>query len=142
MDHRSTLIRNVEIPSTLPPMDTLTKLNGSILLKEVNPEEDGIRIEGDLLWRGYFEEGGGECLWEGAEYFSETLPAHTLRRADPTLIEPSILSLEGEALSGNTFRLTFDIRWFEDEEAVTEDKKESEEKVIDIRPSEKQEERK
>lgn len=117
MDHRSTLIRNVEIPSTLPSMDTLTKLNGSILLKEVTSEEDGIRIEGDLLWRGYFEEGGGDCLWEGAEYFTETIPQSTLRKADPPVIEPKILSLEGEALSENTFRLTFDIRWFEEEKA-------------------------
>ncbi len=140
MDHRSTLIRNVEIPSTLPPMDTLTKLNGSILLKEVTSEENDIRIEGDLLWRGYFEEGGGECLWEGAEYFTETIPNSALRQADPPLIEPKILSLEGEALSENTFRLTFDIRWFEDEEKEAAEPKKEKEAIIDIKPTEKREE--
>ena len=139
MDHCSTLIRNVEIPSTLPSMDTLTKLNGSILLKEVTAEEDGIRIEGDLLWRGYFEEGGGECLWEGAEYFTETIPGHTLRRADPSLIEPKILALKGESLSESTFRLTFDIRWFEDEEKEEKAEKEEEkaETVAESRSDEK-----
>ena len=100
-------------------MDTLTDLAGSLIIKEVTPEDDGIRIEGDLLWRGYFEEGGGECLWEGAEYFSETIENAALRGADADLIEPKLMSLKGEAISDSTYRLTFDIRWFEEPESIT-----------------------
>lgn len=132
MDHRSTLIRNVEIPSTLPPMDTLTNLTGSIIIKDVTTDNDSIRIEGDLLWRGYFEEGGGECLWEGAEYFSENIHSNAIHRADPPLIEPTILSLDGEALSESTFRLTFDIRWFEDNSSSAKNK--NDETIIDVEP--------
>lgn len=115
MDYRSTLIRNVEIPSTLPSMETLTKLTGSIIIKDVEQAETGVRIEGDLLWRGFFEEegaDGGECLWEGAEYFAETIDGDTLRTASPPLIEPQVVSVKGEALSDSTFRLAFDIRWY------------------------------
>lgn len=115
MDYRSTLIRNVEIPSTLPSMDTLTKLAGSIIIKDVEQEDTGIRIEGDLLWRGFFEEegvDGGECLWEGAEYFAETIDGDTLRVSSPPLIDPQVVSLKGESLSESTFRLAFDIRWY------------------------------
>lgn len=116
MEHRSTIIRNVEIPSTLPPMQTLTKLTGSILLKEVEPEDDGIHIEGDLLWRGYFEENSEDCLWEGAEYFTETITGETLRKAESPIIEPEIISLDGAPLSEHSFRLTFDIRWYKQPE--------------------------
>ena len=115
MDYRSTLIRNVEIPGTLPSMETLTKLTGSIIIKDVEQAETGIRIEGDLLWRGFFQEegvDGGECLWEGAEYFAETIDGDSLRTAAPPLIEPQVISVEGEALSNSTFRLAFDIRWY------------------------------
>jgi hypothetical protein len=115
MDYRSTLIRNVEIPSTLPSMETLTKLTGSIIIKDVEQAETGVRIEGDLLWRGFFEEegaDGGECLWEGAEYFAETIDGDKLRTASSPLIEPQVVSLKGEALSDSTFRLAFDIRWY------------------------------
>lgn len=115
MEHRSTLIRTVEIPSTLPSMDTLTDLRGSLILKEVTPNDNALQVEGDLLWRGYFEEGGGECLWEGAEYFSETLRGDDLRSTELPMIEPEILSLTGEALSDSTYRLKFDIRWYETE---------------------------
>ncbi|MBQ6809801.1 MAG: LysM peptidoglycan-binding domain-containing protein [Firmicutes bacterium] len=115
MDHRSTLIRSVEIPDTLPPMNTLTELKGSLILKEVSAENEGIRIEGDLLWRGYFEE-SDECLWEGAEYFSETIPTSSLRNAPRDNITPEILSLKGESITDSIYRLTFDIRWFEEEE--------------------------
>lgn len=119
MDYRSTLIRNVEIPSTLPAMETLTNLEGSIILKDVEPTASGVRIEGDLLWRGFFEEdgtNGGECLWEGAEYFAEVIDTEALRAASPPLIEPQVVSLIGEALSESTFRLAFDIRWYGEEE--------------------------
>lgn len=116
MEHRSTIIRNVEIPSTLPPMQTLTKLTGNILLKEVEPEDDGIHIEGDLLWRGYFEENAEECLWEGAEYFTETITGETLRKANSPIIEPEIISLDGAPLSEHSFRLTFDICWYKQQE--------------------------
>lgn len=121
MEYRSTLIRNVEIPSTLPNMDTLTDLQGSLILKEVTPKNNAITIEGDLLWRGYFKESGDECLWEGAEYFSETIRGEDLRSAETPLIEPQILSLSGESLSDSTYRLTFDIRWYE---TATEEKAE------------------
>lgn len=113
MEYRSTLIRNVEIPSTLPSMDTLTDLRGSLILKDVTTKDDAITIEGDLLWRGYFKEYGDECLWEGAEYFSETICDQELRNAAPPLIEPQLLSLSGESLSDSTYRLSFDIRWYE-----------------------------
>lgn len=115
MDYRSTLIRNVEIPSTLPSMETLTKLEGSIILKDVEQVETGVRIEGDLLWRGFFEEegiDGGECLWEGAEYFAETIDGDALRAASPPLIEPRVVAIKGESLSDSTFRLAFDVRWY------------------------------
>ncbi len=111
MDHRSTLVREVEVPSTLPPMETLTKLTGSVLMKDVAADEEGLRLEGDLLWRGYFEEGGGECLWEGAEFFSEVL-AGDARGVLPE-IEPEITALRGESLSEKTYRMAFDIRWFD-----------------------------
>ncbi len=123
MDYRSTLIRNVEIPSTLPSMETLTKLTGSIIIKDVEQAETGVRIEGDLLWRGFFEEegaDGGECLWEGAEYFAETIDGDTLRTASPPLIEPQVVSIKGEALSDSTFRLAFDIRWYGQPESEEE----------------------
>ncbi len=111
MDHRSTLIRNVDIPATLPPMETLTKLTGSVLLKDVTVTEEGLRIEGDLLWRGYFESGGEDCLWEGAEFFSELLPDRGLVRDQETTVDPSILSLKGEPISEDVYRLTYEIRW-------------------------------
>ena len=119
MEHRTTLIRNVEIPSTLPSMDTLTDLKGSLILKEVTPEDHALRIEGDLLWRGYFKE-SEDCLWEGAEYFAETIRSEELRGAEISAIEPQILSLTGESLSNSTYRLTFDIRWCETAESITE----------------------
>lgn len=112
MDYCSTLVRNVEIPSTLPSMDTLTNLCGSIILKDVTSKDDAVTIEGDLLWRGYFEESREECLWEGAEYFSETIQNDKLRCAEPSLIDPQILSLTGSPLSDNTYRLSFEIRWY------------------------------
>ena len=115
MDYRSTLIRSVEIPTTLPPMNTLTDLAGSMIIKDVATDDNGVRVEGDLLWRGYFEEGGGDCLWEGAEYFTEIIPTNSLRDADATKIEPKIMSMKGESVSDDIYRLTFDIRWFEDE---------------------------
>lgn len=128
MEYRSTLIRNVEIPSTLPSMDTLTDLRGSIILKEVTPKENAVTIEGDLLWRGYFAEGGDECLWEGAEYFSETIPHEELRCADPSLIDPQILSLTGSPVSDTTYRLSFDIRWYE---SATADHSENSESIVE-----------
>ena len=117
MEHRTTLIRNVEIPSTLPSMDTLTDLKGSLILKEVSPGDNALLIEGDLLWRGYFKE-SEDCLWEGAEYFSETIRSEELRNAEISTIEPQILSLTGESLSDTTYRLTFDIRWCETAEST------------------------
>lgn len=136
MDYRSTLIRNVEIPSTLPSMETLTKLEGSIILKDVEQVETGVRIEGDLLWRGFFEEegiDGGECLWEGAEYFAETIDGDALRAASPPLIEPRVVAIKGESLSDSTFRLAFDVRWYgqpeneeEYKEAMAKDSKSAE----------------
>ena len=111
MDHRSTLVRNVDIPATLPPMETLTKLTGSILLKDVSSTAEGLRIEGDLLWRGYFESGGEDCLWEGAEFFSELLPDRDLLQDQEITINPSILSLKGEPISEKVYRLTYEIRW-------------------------------
>lgn len=121
MEFRSTLIRNVEIPPTLPSMDTLTNLKGSLILKEVNRNENNLQIEGDLLWRGYFAESGDECLWEGAEYFSEHLTDDKLRGENTPLIEPEILSLRGESISDDRYQLTFDIRWFEMENSVKEE---------------------
>lgn len=132
MDYRSTIIRNVEIPSTLPPMETLTELTGSIILKEVSLEEDDLRIEGDLLWRGYFEENEGECLWEGAEYFRETLSRPELRDGEITDIEPKILSLTGESLSESTYRLTFDVLW--DSGSITSERKAEEPPKAEERP--------
>lgn len=126
MEHRTTLIRNVEIPSTLPSMDTLTDLKGSLILKEVTPEDNAVLIEGDLLWRGYFQK-SEDCLWEGAEYFSETIRSEELRGAEISTIEPQILSLTGESLSDSTYRLTFDIRWCETPENTREQTAEKEE---------------
>ena len=128
MEHRTTLIRNVEIPSTLPSMDTLTDLKGSLILKEVTPEDNALRIEGDLLWRGYFQE-SEDCLWEGAEYFSETIRSEELRGTEISTIEPQILSLTGESVSDSNYRLTFDIRWCETAENVRETAEEKEEAV-------------
>lgn len=121
MEFRSTLIRNVEIPSTLPSMDTLTNLKGSLILKEVSHSNDHLQIEGDLLWRGYFAESGDECLWEGAEYFSEELTDNKLRGENTPPIEPEILSLRGESISDDRYQLTFDILWFETEDPVEEE---------------------
>ena len=111
MAFTTTVIRNVEIPPTLPDMDTLTDLTGNIALKDVRNEDDGLRVEGDLLWRGYFEEGGNDCLWEGAEFFSEHLTAEGLPREEFTLLKPEITGLKGEALSESTFRMEFEIQW-------------------------------
>lgn len=141
MDYRSTLIRNVEIPATLPSMETLTRLEGSIILKDVETTAKGIRIEGDLLWRGFFQEngaGGGECLWEGAEYFAETIDGEALRASAPPLIEPRVVSLEGEALSESTFRLAFDIRWYdtpEEEQDFYETAQTPERKTATVTPA-------
>lgn len=125
MEHRTTLIRNVEIPSTLPSMDSLTNLKGSLILKEVTPKDNAVLIEGDLLWRGYFTE-SEECLWEGAEYFSEIIPNEEIRGAEISSIEPQILSLTGDPLSDSTYRLTFDIRWYKREEPLHEQPREEE----------------
>ena len=124
MDYTATIIRNVEIPPTLPDMDTLSDLTGNITLKEVRPEEDGLRVEGDLLWRGYFKESGNDCLWEGAEFFSEHIPEEDFRQADFTLLTPKIVGLRGEALSESTFRMEFEIKWEIAEEPVLRSKEE------------------
>ena len=50
---------------------------------------------------------------EGAEFFSELLPDHDLTRGQEIAIDPSILSLKGEPVSEEIYRLTYEIRWHE-----------------------------
>lgn len=128
MDMTTTIIRNVEIPPTLPDMDTLTDLTGNITVKDVRLETDGLRVEGDLLWRGYFEESGSDCLWEGAEFFSEHLDTDTIRQENAALLTPKIVGLRGTALSESTFRMEFDIRWDEATDLIPTEEYKTEQK--------------
>ena len=117
----SEIARRVEIPPVLPKLAQLTRLEGSILLKEVTSSAEYIMVEGDLLWRGYFDCGSGEeCLWEGAEYFSEAVPVGVLRGGDTYLLEPVVTEVQAEETSPDSCSLVFQICWRADEEVETE----------------------
>ncbi len=115
MDFSSEMVCRVALPPSLPPMDHLAKLEGSILLHSAEPSEQGIALEGDLLWRGFFPDDSGmlQCLWEGAEFFRETFSTEGMKRGDDLTISPSVRSVTGEVKDDDTYELRFSIHWWE-----------------------------
>lgn len=109
------IIKKVDIPESLPPLEQMTRLEGNVILKNVVAENDGLRVTGDLLWRGFFplEMGSEECLWEGAEFFSHLVDLGALRNSDTFLLDPKVTSLQGESVNDGSCRLTFSILWAE-----------------------------
>ncbi len=107
------ITKKVDIPASLPPLEHMTRLEGNIVLKNVVAENEGLRVTGDLLWRGIFqaETEAEECLWEGAEFFSHLVDLGVLRNSDTFLLDPRVVDLSGEAAGEGGYRLTFSILW-------------------------------
>ncbi|MEG0875434.1 MAG: LysM peptidoglycan-binding domain-containing protein [Clostridiales bacterium] len=123
MEFCSEIIRQVDIPESLPLIKNLSALTGSIILKDAVHIDNSLRVEGDLLWQGFFPDNrdGSKCLWEGAEYFQEELSVSNLKVREPFMIEPQVLSVSGEETTDNHYNLTFSVRWWEDEKRISED---------------------
>ncbi len=115
------IIKRVDIPASLPPLEQLSHFEGNIILKNVVAENEGLRVTGDLVWRGFFpqETGNEECLWEGAEFFSHLVDLGALRDSDTFLLDPRVTALVGEAMGNDGCRLTFSILWADATECAT-----------------------
>lgn len=117
MSLNSEIVKKVDIPHSLPDLTTMTSLEGSVLLKDVTARADRIYVEGDLLWRGYFpvadREGDVECLWEGAEYFTQEITLEGLRAGEGVRLDPDVASVRADKLESDSCHLVFDIRWQE-----------------------------
>lgn len=117
MTLQSEIVKKVDIPASLPDLADMAGLEGSILLKDVNAGAESILVEGDLLWRGYFPVAGDtdevECLWEGAEYFSQEVPIGDFRGQEGFRLDPAVLSVRADELAQDSCHLVFNIRWQE-----------------------------
>ena len=130
MEFSSEMVCRVALPPSLPPMDHLAKLEGSILLHSAEPTDQGITLEGDLLWRGFFPDDSGvlQCLWEGAEFFRETFSTEGMKRGDDLTISPSVNEVTGTIKDDDTYELRFMVHWWDyhtledsDKESMRED---------------------
>ncbi|MDO4542530.1 MAG: LysM peptidoglycan-binding domain-containing protein [Bacillota bacterium] len=134
MDFCSEVVRRVEIPSSLPAIDDLSKICGGIILKDAVAKNNTLKVEGDLLWQGYFRNNRGEeeCLWEGAEFFQEELPFNNLRIREPFMMEPEVTDISAEEGAEGSCLLTFSVRWWEDENQLSQEEESFEEEIREI----------
>lgn len=134
MEFSSEVVRRVEIPQSLPPMENLSKICGSIILKDATAGNNKVNVEGDLLWQGFFRNNHGEeeCLWEGAEFFQEELPCSNLRIRESFMMEPEVTDITAVDAEGGNCILTFTVRWWEDEEELSQEEESFEEEIREI----------
>ncbi len=134
MDFCSQVIRRVEIPPSLPQVENLSKIYGTVILKDATAENRKIRVEGDLLWQGFFinEDGEEECLWEGAEFFQEELPFSNLRIREPFMMEPEVTDITASTTGENECEIVFSVRWWQDDSVYSEEEESFDEEIQEI----------
>ncbi len=134
MDYCSEVVRRVEIPQSLPPVENLTKICGNIILKDATASNNRLTVEGDLLWQGFFinDRGEEECLWEGAEFFQEELPFSNLRIRESFMMEPEVTDIVATDAGENNCEMRFSVHWWSEPGEMSEDEENFEDEIKEI----------